>query len=72
MKTSKRMLISKYFLRKVTWIMLKNMENLEELLKRFQESKAFSSDEIKPNIYFIFKNYYSASIKSISNKDIPD
>jgi hypothetical protein len=35
MKTSKRMLISKYFLRKVTWIMLRNMENLEELLKRF-------------------------------------
>jgi len=49
------MLISKYFLRKVTWIMLRNMENLEKLLKRFKESKAFSSDEIEPNIYFILK-----------------
>jgi len=56
MKTSKNMFISKYFLREVTRIMMRHIENLEELLERYNvKYKSFFLDEIeskKANSYF--------------------
>jgi len=48
MKSSKNMFKTKYFLREVTRIMMRHMENLEELLERYNVNyKSFFLDEIE-------------------------